>query len=69
MANGNPLPADGRPIATELGAQKAWLRAKGFTAAQAAQLNMANTRRQNGAIIAGWNRAPQANGQGNGNAK
>lgn len=55
-------PPDGKPSATELGAQKAWLRAKGFTAAQAAQLNMGNTRRANAAIIAGWQRPPQGNG-------
>lgn len=66
MANGNQRPPDGNPSATELGAQKAWLRAKGFTAAQAAQLNMANTRRKNGAIIAGWNRAQEAQGKANG---
>jgi hypothetical protein len=63
MANGNPRPADGKPSAPELGAQKAWLRAKGFSADKAAQLNMGNTRRQNGAIIAGWNRAPNAQGK------
>jgi hypothetical protein len=47
-------PPHGNPSATELGAQKAWLRAHGFTAAQAAQLNRSNTRSQNAQIIARW---------------
>jgi len=53
-------PPDGKPSATELGAQKAWLRAQGFTAAQAAKLNMGKTRKENAAEIASWNRAPNA---------
>lgn len=63
MANGTPRPPDGKPSATELGEQKAWLRAHGFTAQQAAQLNMGNTRRQNSVIIAGWQRAQNAQGK------
>ena len=51
---------NGQPSATELGAQKAWLRAQGFTAAQAAKLSMGKTRKENAAEIASWNRAPNA---------
>ena len=63
MANPKAIthkPPDGKPSATELGAQKAWLRAQGFTAAQAAKLNMGKTRKENAAEIASWYRAPNA---------
>jgi hypothetical protein len=64
MAKPTTKDPNGNPSAPELGEQKAWLRDKGFPAAQAAQLNMGNTRRQNGAIIAGWNRPARAQGNG-----
>ena len=63
MAKPTHKDPNGNPSATELGAMKTWLRAKGFSAQQAAQLSMANTRRRNGEIIASWNRAAQAQGK------
>lgn len=69
MAKPTHKDPNGNPSATELGAQKAWLRAKGFTAQQAAQLNMGNTRRRSAEIVAGWNRPAQAQGNGNVNGK